>query len=384
MDAVIIRGIDAPVMVKYVTKVFKAIVDINTLSCSSPTNLDNPFCNTLPTTSAETYPTPSTASQPLSISRCGEQFLPYMFHSLKHGKATPNSMNDCSGMRLSLSDDPIVLLESFYYSEGKCHKCRSYLHTTGFFFQLAPHLGQAIDRSVMTVNPAPVCPPADMVEDDSAGMDLTIESGNKRKKYLLEDEDYTEEWEEYSLKTDWMHLMREYQNDILPITEIEEQASNWFQYLPNDEDKKNSKYNCKICSKYYSKYYLKRKRPDMAKEEGTLKRTLGENRREILKHESSATHQVIIDQLKKEKQYHLKNEVSMLEKEDYALVITNKHLRMAYLEAKLNIGFINHEKLCQLLMKHNVDLGFQCCTPIAVKNMVLSIRYISDLYTKHD
>ena len=236
----------------------------------------------------------------------------------------------------------------------------------------------------MTVNPAPVCPPADMVEDDSAGMDLTIESGNKRKKYLLEDEDYTEEWEEYSLKTDWMHLMREYQNDILPITEIEEQASNWFQYLPNDEDKKNSKYNCKICSKYYSKYYLKRKRPDMAKEEGTLKRTLGENRREILKHESSATHQVIIDQLKKEKQYHLKNEVSMLEKEDYALVITNKHLRMAYLEAKLNIGFINHEKLCQLLMKHNVDLGFQCCTPIAVKNMVLSIRYISDLYTKHD
>ena len=68
---------------------------------------------------AETYPTSSTASSPLSISRCGETFLPYMFHSLKHGKATPNSLNDCTGQRLSQSEDPVIQLQSFFFSESK-------------------------------------------------------------------------------------------------------------------------------------------------------------------------------------------------------------------------------------------------------------------------
>lgn len=119
VDAIIIRGIDADLLNRYVKKLFKEIIQIDTLSCASPTNLDNPLCITLPMTEVETYPTSSSASSPLSISRCGEMFLPFMFHSLKHSKATPNSLNDCTGSRLSLSEDPVVQLQSFIYSESK-------------------------------------------------------------------------------------------------------------------------------------------------------------------------------------------------------------------------------------------------------------------------
>lgn len=242
-------------------------------------------------------------------------------------------------------------------------------------------LGKAIDKSVMEVDN--VCLPTDVVEDDNADQDLLNDSGNKRKRILTDDDDLVEEWEEYNLKTDWLAMMKEFQSHILPITEIEEKASKWFNLIPNHEDKKNSKYNCKICSKYYSKYYLKRKRPDMAKEEGVLRRTLGENRRDILKHETSATHQIILSELKKEKAYHMNSEISNLQKEDYALQVTNRHMRMSYLEAKLNIGFRNHPQLCQLLKKHSVDVGFQCCNEKAVKNMVISIRYVFKLVCNH-
>ena len=168
-------------------------------------------------------------------------------------------------------------------------------------------------------------------------------------------------------------MMKEFQGNLMPITEIEQHASTWFNLVPNYEDKTASKYNCRLCTKHYSRFYLKRKRPDMAKEEGVLKRTLGENRRDILKHEASATHQIIINQLKMEKQYNMKTEISNLAKEDYALIVTNRHMRMTYLEAKLNVGFRNHELICALLKKHSVDVGFQCCNRTAAKNMVVSI-----------
>ena len=85
VDAMIIGGLGSPNICSDVEEVFKNIVQFPT--CATPTFLINPTsCQNV-----KSVPTSSSASVPLTINRCGGQWLPFLFNSYKHGRVSSST-----------------------------------------------------------------------------------------------------------------------------------------------------------------------------------------------------------------------------------------------------------------------------------------------------
>ena len=82
IDAIIVGGLGSSNICPDVEEVFTKIVQFK--ACATPTFLTNPTsCQKL-----QSVPTSSSATIPLTINRCGAQWLPFLFNSYKHGRVS--------------------------------------------------------------------------------------------------------------------------------------------------------------------------------------------------------------------------------------------------------------------------------------------------------
>lgn len=94
--------------------------------------------------------------------------------------------------------------------------------------------------------------------------------------------------------------IQKYQSRILPVSVIEKNAKNWFEYLFNAEKPSESRYRCRLCYKYYDKFNLpKNTKTAVAKGEGTLQSTYEKNRVMIIEHAGTKTHYAVVQTLQK-------------------------------------------------------------------------------------
>ena len=158
---------------------------------------------------------------------------------------------------------------------------------------------------------------------------LDIGLGIKRKK--LDDDDFNDQdWNRPRITEDDLVKMRKYQWYLLPVDYIKSDAM-YLEYLFNEDDPKSSTIRCPVCHENHKRFFLK---PQLmsafANENGTLKDTLFDNLDAIKKHRHSKSHKVCEYELKLEKLFYLDKELGKFANEDYAYVVTNRHLRMVY------------------------------------------------------
>ena len=175
------------------------------------------------------------------------------------------------------------------------------------------------------------CPPGDIMDSDYAEMTLKLEVGKDKKRKFHGDNSFEdEEWNKKYTKPEEFEKMRKFQNHLWPADLIESDMP-WFLYKFNEEEPENSRGQCGMCLYNKKRFHLKeRYLSDFAKDKGVNKGAIFENEDALLQHQSSVTHLVVENEMKKEKQHMLSQELGLLVNEDYANVVTNRYLRLNY------------------------------------------------------
>ena len=207
--------------------------------------------------------------------------------------------------------------------------------------------------------------------DESDAMDTSDAGQDNDAKY---------EWEQKRVTDEDLALMKRWQSNKLPTSEIENNAevNTWFEYLPkqaSDGSYKESRYRCFYCHKY-SKDFLFHERylSDFSKPEGIFHSLSFENKRAIMRHVKSKSHLHIINELKEKQEYSNTQEIAGLIKDKFEYLGTNKHLRLVYSEIKMYNSYRSHKQMVFLQKKHNVNMGNRCGNWHTAKKMTLSIR----------
>lgn len=92
-----------------------------------------------------------------------------------------------------------------------------------------------------------------------------------------------------------MQQIEENQSHLIPV-DIVGISRSWFEYIYNAEYPDKSAYRCRLCHKYYDSFGLEnRYKPDLAKEEGTLKKDKKENRKTLVDHAKLQSHLKVVE-----------------------------------------------------------------------------------------
>ena len=98
----------------------------------------------------------------------------------------------------------------------------------------------------------------------------------------------------------WAGNIDKFQRDILPRELIRSEKINpWIEYLFNEEDPPSSRYRCGICFRYHSKVHENVYLPEIAKENGTLLRTIQYNRKALNRHVENPIHKKVLEYVMK-------------------------------------------------------------------------------------
>lgn len=87
-----------------------------------------------------------------------------------------------------------------------------------------------------------------------------VERANKRKRYMDDEIDFSEDLEWTTRKyfiDEWMVTITKYQKHLFPApSDIKRDHAVWFEYVFDRENPIESKFRCRLCHKYYDKFKL--------------------------------------------------------------------------------------------------------------------------------
>ena len=324
----------------------------------------------------KSIPTTDTAITMLSIARCGIALTPMNLDIFKHDLPTPGRRNECLGDKMEIDDNSFETEKDEY-----CMDLSSVGSSGG------PDLGREIDQTYH--NPPQECPPSDIIPEDSANLDLELETALKKKCEIQNsdnDQNQNEiecqdkgEWNEISLSPEDITKIKTTQSGTMPNDYQLSKAKHWLEYLEDTTNPEKSRYRCKICNKYHRKYHVKEHLlPELAKDEGVLKDTKQANTYIIAHHErKSNVHQYLLHQRKLAKKQELENQISGMIKDKINdqdnFAVTNRHMRIVLASAKMCLSFNAHPILVYLHQKSGVDMGHLCATNKAAKRLAMSM-----------
>ena len=176
------------------------------------------------------------------------------------------------------------------------------------------------------------CPPPDVIDPDTSELDLKMSVSLAKKRKFLQDDDFNdEEWSKKKTTQECLDHWRQHQSHLLPVDYIDENAF-WLVCIPNStipEDK--WRVRCNTCYENAGRFHLKsRYLSQLAMEEGMLKSSLYDNTVAIEKHTSSISHQVLENELKKEKRHNMLQEMGLLVDHVYENYVTNIFFQLVY------------------------------------------------------
>ena len=146
------------------------------------------------------------------------------------------------------------------------------------------------------------CPVNDAGLTSTMEAELEIERTNNLLKMSYQSNGTIYEWEDDSkFNESWISFIQQYQREIHPVDVLEMKSIKiWYVHYPNETNPAASTHGCRICWKYYDVLFLDPNyKSEFAKEGGTLNIDIRENRKDILKHEKSSSHQMVIISLKR-------------------------------------------------------------------------------------
>ena len=174
------------------------------------------------------------------------------------------------------------------------------------------------------------------------------------------------EWENTAhFRVDWIEKINEHQKKILPAEKIKNQMNlrTWFAYYFNPNKPETSTYGCRLCRDYYDKFKLAANyKSSLANPEGTLKTSLKANSNAINDHPKSAAHLNVISKLKELQKDSLPDVMASVqsleeEKDNQLYQITAMMMKTVYAEVRMNVPFMYHPYLVELITLHGAKTG---------------------------
>ena len=99
-------------------------------------------------------------------------------------------------------------------------------------------------------------------------------------------------------QTEWLTQINEHQKDLFYNATLKQHMS-WFEYLPNTENPRDSRYRCRLCSTYFKTLGIsKGQHSPFSTEVGILKKHAKANSNAMNQHAKTTSHLLIIDKLK--------------------------------------------------------------------------------------
>ena len=139
----------------------------------------------------------------------------------------------------------------------------------------------------------------------------------------------------------------------------------------NHEQPEKSTYFCSICRRYHEYETLPQMIPRLSNENGILLSTFAQNEREISRHESKQTHQILLRKMMKDYQNAQEESPTITYQEDPKLIVTNRVLRTIYLCVENGVSLINMKDIVHLQRVHGEILYHILKATVIVDNILL-------------
>lgn len=205
------------------------------------------------------------------------------------------------------------------------------------------------------------------VDDGSLSENLVRAEDRIRNMQAVPEDFIPKEWENTAyFRKEWITKIFEHQKDLLPAEKIKNQVDLrvWFIYYFNENNPKESTYGCRLCRDYYDKFGLALKyKSKLADPKGTLKISKQANSDQINQHPKSPGHLSIIQKLKEAQENKLSKVMNAVqwaeeEKNYEVLQVTANMMKTIYAEVRMNIPFMYHPYMVELLKLHGAKVGY--------------------------
>ena len=333
------------------------------------------------------------SSKSRSLNRCTTITTGFQPSAFKVGKKTPKEENDCNAsvkfilekiipeVTDPLDTDHVSLLDNDRLRIGENTACSSSTNKDDFWRVNGARVEQYIQTEINMQQMNDICK---VMKVHGAGEDLS-ESGNLDMEVdqdvaaleQMTNQSFTPDWETHKyFKHSWRQTMEEHQPGLMPSWGWLKQRASWFEYLPNLEDLKSSRYRCRLCHSNWERLHMEeRYRTAMSKEEGVLRKTRKKNTDEIRDHGSSETHTKILQLLKEEELQNLpamfdRVQQSNEEQENHLLQVTMRMMRTVFVETVSNLPFLSHHAYVILQEQNGIDMGYHHYDRMSAARMV--------------
>ena len=161
--------------------------------------------------------------------------------------------------------------------------------------------------------------------------------------------------------------IKEHQADKLGGQLIQERYWRWFQYLFDEFEPEDSKFNCEFCAKHLEGT---RHSNALSTKDGILHNRKDVNMQALRRHEGTDSHKLAMQVERREWASNLGFviEEDLKRKEDEVNQITNRHFKLVFYATIHYMSFNAHPSLVELL-ETEADMGQGCRTPKAAKRM---------------
>lgn len=208
--------------------------------------------------------------------------------------------------------------------------------------------------------------------------ELEIDKTNALIRRSFQGEGVIEDWDQsHNFKSSWIDFIRIHQSDIHPIDVLEmPNIRKWYVLYENEDDPAASRHGCSICRDNFDDMFLDpMQKSSFADVGGTLSSDIRNNRRDILRHEESTGHKMVIQSLKRRALARLplaleleqQKTSAIIQQTDTSLVPTNVEVDLKatiqYIRSvfqgicKLNIAFNAFDKLVLLQELSGTNMG---------------------------
>lgn len=330
-----------------------------------------------------------------SVNRCTVLTAGFLPEYFKLGTPTPGADNDCAGARFIIEDavsqasqTPQRSQSPFGFGplqspvrlpESECVASTSGMQASGMSgarYEDTASLNRFAQSQVDSARQSTIC------LSDSGGItglegdldhtliqDLEVIGNLGGQAAVLE-------WDtEANFDPQWEEFMRLHFQFILPIAMIL-QNKKWFELLPDDDEPRNTKFRCRLCSKYVHEAGVRvQHQPLVSNPAGvSVDPDIETNSDRIRDHASSAGHTKVIAWLKQRELDQIRKRLADAQKRTEeanqgTMQVTARMVRAVYAEAKMNIPFISHNTLVQVLKLNGADMGMHHANDHAASDM---------------
>ena len=213
------------------------------------------------------------------------------------------------------------------------------------------------------------CDPEDMRSQRSAEERADLLRLKQKKRRILNDPKYDDfPWSSNQCKGHlWQSQINQYQKDWMPPN-VCENYNSWFNFIFNEDNPRESKYNCRICSMMKAISNLRGSHVSiLANPEGVQLKDKAKNTDLMRRHEESYGHQKHLEDLEAielgwgpEFLRDLLNDILDL-KENPLNKITSNVMTAVFHEIKMNLSMEKHTYLMELMEIFKIDVGFDHC-----------------------